>query len=87
MAIATWKTIVSMGLIGVPGLEHVIEMIMHMMIMITGLAIPAKIGRTAVRGIMNMVDIVMIQTMREAIKEREIGGGAIPVIENVIREV
>jgi hypothetical protein len=39
------------------------------------------------RGIMNMVGIVMILIMKEAAGEMAIGGGVDPMIENMTREV
>lgn len=64
-------------------------MIMHMMmIMTTSPEHPLIIvGRIAMRGIMIMVDIVMILIMKEVVEEIVIGGNANHVIGKEIREV
>ena len=64
-------------------------MIMHMMmIMTTSLERPLIIiGRIAMRGIMIIVDIVMILIMKEVVEEIVIGGNANHVIGKEIREV
>ena len=87
MPMAALKTMVIEDMINLPGLEDMIAMIMHMMIMATSPVFLIIVGRIAMRGIMSMVGIVMILIMKEVVEEIVIGGGANPVIENVIEEV
>jgi hypothetical protein len=86
MATTASTTTVITDLIGLLGLGNVTVMIMHMMIMTISHTL-IKIGRIAMRGIMNMVGIVMILIMKEAAGEMAIGGGVDPMIENMTREV
>ena len=87
MAATASTTTAIMDLIGLLGSGNVTVMNMHMMIMTISHALPIKIGRIAVRGIMNMAGIVMILIMKEAAGEMAIGGGVDPMIENMTREV
>ena len=87
MATTASTTTVITDLIGLLGLGNVTVMIMHMMIMTISHTLLIKIGRIAMRGIMNMVGIVMILIMKEAAGEMAVGGGVDPMIENMTREV
>lgn len=90
MAILALKTMVIEDMINLPGLlEMTMVMIMHMMmIMTTSPEHPLIIvGRIAMRGIMIMVDIVMILIMKEVVEEIVIGGDANHVIGNELRVV
>ena len=86
MPMAALKTMVIQDMINLPGLA-VMTMTIHMMIMATSPVFLIIVGRIAMRGIMSMVGIVMILIMKEVVEEIVIGGGANPVIENVIEEV
>lgn len=79
MAIGVLTAFVIMNLTGPLGLGDENEMTTHMMIMTIGHVFPIRAGTTAVRGIMNMADIVMILIMKEAVEEMAIGGGAIEI--------
>lgn len=81
MAIVVLTTFVTMNLTGPLGVGDENGMTTHMMIMTIGPVFPIRAGRTAVRGIMNMVDIVMILIMKVAVGEMAIGGGVNLVIE------
>ena len=87
MATTASTTTVITDLIGLLGLGNVTVMIMHMMIMTISHTLLIKTGRIAMRGIMNMVGIVMILIMKEAAGEMAVGGGVDPMIENMTREV
>lgn len=87
MATTASTTTVITDLIGLLGLGNVTVMIMHMMIMTISHILPIRNGGIAMRGIMNMVAIVMILIMKEAAGEMAVGGGVDPMIENMTREV
>jgi hypothetical protein len=87
MATIASTTTMIINLTGLLGLGNMTVMIMHMMIMTISHVLPIRNGGIAVRGIMNMVTVVMILIMKEAAGEMAIGGGVNPMIENVIREL
>ncbi|KAB2015727.1 hypothetical protein ES319_D08G046400v1 [Gossypium barbadense] len=81
MAIVVLTTSVIMNLAGPLGMGGKIGKTTHMIIMIIGLTFPIRAGTTAVRGIMNIVEIVMILIIKEAVAEMVVGGSVNHVIE------
>lgn len=83
MAIVVLTNSMIMNLTGRLGMGGEIGKTTHMMIMIIGPAFPIRAGTTAMRGIMNIVDIVMILIIKEAVAEMAVGGSVDHVIEIV----
>jgi hypothetical protein len=73
MAIALLTTTLIMCMIGLLDMGDVGAMIRHMTTMNMDLAFPIKTGKIAVRGIMVMEGIVMIQIMIEVVGETVVG--------------
>lgn len=87
MAMPAMKTMVIEDMINLAGLGDMIMMTMHMMmIMAIGLVYPIIIGRIAMRGILIMVDTVMILIMEE-VEEIVIGSDADLGTENMIKDI
>lgn len=85
MVYAVLTTTLMLDLTGLLGMGDASVMTTPMMIMTTNIVWRTRTGRITVKGTMSTVDIVMTQTMKEAVGKMVIGDDVNPVSVNVTK--